>query len=202
MREQLITAAEELFARRGVEGVSLREINAAAGAKNGSAVQYHLGDRAGVIQAVLDRHRPEVEARRHALLDELESREQVTLRDVAGAYVRPLAAKLSDAPGYLQVLADIVTRPEPAVVWVTAEDASDSTFRWRALAGPMLTVSADRFHRRFTAMQFTHTALAQRAREGRRSDHRLYTSHLIDLVTALLGAPVSAETERLRAERD
>ena len=67
-RERLIRAAEKLFAERGVSGVSLREINREAGAKNAVAVQYHFGDRDGLLRAVLAKHWPDVEARRHALL--------------------------------------------------------------------------------------------------------------------------------------
>ena len=41
-RDQIIRAAEELFAARGIDGVSLREINRAAGQSNTGAVQYHF----------------------------------------------------------------------------------------------------------------------------------------------------------------
>lgn len=37
--DRLITAAEQLFALHGIDGISLREINRAAGARNGSALQ-------------------------------------------------------------------------------------------------------------------------------------------------------------------
>ena len=67
-RARLITAAEQLFAARGIDAVSLREINRAAGARNAIAVQYHFDDRAGVLRAILGKHRPDVEARRHAML--------------------------------------------------------------------------------------------------------------------------------------
>ena len=53
-REQLIAAAETLFAERGIEGVSLREINAAAGQRNASSIQYHFGNRDGLLAAVID----------------------------------------------------------------------------------------------------------------------------------------------------
>ena len=42
-RDQIIRAAEELFAARGIDSVSLREINRAAGQSNTGAVQYHFG---------------------------------------------------------------------------------------------------------------------------------------------------------------
>jgi AcrR family transcriptional regulator len=51
-KTKLILAAERLFARGGLEGVSLREIAAAAGQGNHHAVQYHFGSREGLVQAV------------------------------------------------------------------------------------------------------------------------------------------------------
>src|SRR5438874_3918312 len=69
-RARLIAAAEQLFAAHGIDGVSLREINRASGARNAIAVQYHFEDRAGVVRAILQKHQPDVDARRHAMLDE------------------------------------------------------------------------------------------------------------------------------------
>lgn len=65
----MISAAEELFAEWGIDGVSLREITAAAGARNASALNYHFGGRTGLLQALLAKHKPAVESRRHTLLD-------------------------------------------------------------------------------------------------------------------------------------
>ena len=124
--------------------------------------------------------------------------------------MRPLAAELANTDGgagYLQVMADLATRPVPVLSTQSLEDPTDSTFRWRALVAPLLSEEGVRLHRRFTAVQFTLGELARRARDPRRldggpTDDRLFTSHLVDLVTALLAAPVSAETLRLSAERD
>ncbi|MEV4249437.1 TetR family transcriptional regulator [Streptosporangium canum] len=71
-RERLITAAEELFSTRGIGAVSLNEIVRAAGARNATALQYHFGDRAGLLRAVLDKHARGVDERRHAMLDAYE----------------------------------------------------------------------------------------------------------------------------------
>lgn len=53
---QLLLAAETLFAARGIQGVSLREIATAAGHGNNNAVRYHFGSMHGLIQAIF-RHR-------------------------------------------------------------------------------------------------------------------------------------------------
>lgn len=202
VRADLIHAAEVLFAERGLDAVSLREITAAAGATNASAVQYHFGDRHGLVRAVADKHRPAVESRRHALLDHYEAAGQADLRVLTAAYVRPLAAELDNpdgGAGYLQLLADRLNRPG-LVLDPDRAEPDDSTNRWRALVAPLLEPEAIRLHRRFVAMQFTVTELARRGRHRPGGDHRLYTSHLVDLVTAVLGAPLSAETLRHGAD--
>ena len=51
-------------------------------------------------------------------------------------------------------------------------------------------------------MRFTMIELARRAQSGPHADDRLFVSHLIDLVTALLLAPLSSQTRHLAAERD
>ena len=200
-RTRLLEAAERLFAERGVEAVSLREITRESGARNAIALQYHFEDRAGVLQAIFDKHVPEVEARRHAMLDEYEARGEADLRALASALVRPLAAKLADRDGglhFLQIYAELVERPKQP----TANGTTDSLTRWRTLLEPLLDEEAARLHRRFTAILHTTQELGRRARTGPRADDRLFTSYLIDVVAAILGAPVSAETRRLAKERD
>lgn len=70
--------------------MSLREIVAASGATNASAVQYHFGGRRGLVKAVLDKHEPTIHTVRHKLLDEYDG-----------------------GLGYLQLVADLYNRPNP-----------------------------------------------------------------------------------------
>lgn len=51
-RERLLREAARLFAERGVDGVSTREICAAAGVNPG-AIHYHFGDKDGLYAEVL-----------------------------------------------------------------------------------------------------------------------------------------------------
>lgn len=205
-RDRLIGAAEQLFAERGVDAVSLREINRLAGARNAVAVQYHFGDRDGVVRAVNAKHYPEVDARRHAMLDEYEAHPEAGLRALAAALVRPLASKLADpdgGPEYLQIHAELINLPRSG----EPDDerpapTRDSVQRWRELVESFLSEDAVRLHRRFTVIRLTAAELGRRARSGPHADDRLFVSHLIDVVTALLVAPSSEETLRLADARD
>jgi AcrR family transcriptional regulator len=197
--DALIRAAERLFAERGSDGVSLREINAAAGATNASAIQYHFGGRRGLLRALLAKHDVDIEARRHALLDAYDAAGERDVRALAVALVQPLADELANEDGgvgYLQLVSDLYNRPNPTFDPATVDDPTTSFTRWRSLVEPLLTPEAVRLHRRFDALRFTVSELARRGRTGRK-DHRLFTSQLTDLVTALLSAPVSDETRRL-----
>lgn len=205
-RRDLVAAAEQLFATRGIDAVSLNEINRAAGQRNSSALQYHFGGRPGLLRAVLDKHRPDIESRRHALLDQYETAGVEDLHQLAAALVLPPAAKLADPDGgraFLQVVAELANRPEPVIYPATTNDPADSVFRWRRLAEPLLTTeTANVFHARFMAFRFAHTELAIRAAARPRRDDRLFTSRLVDLTTALLSTPLSAQTRRLLDERE
>jgi AcrR family transcriptional regulator len=202
--ERLISAAEALFASRGIDGVSLREINRMAGAKNASALQYHFRDRDGLLDALMAKHRRDVEARRHAMLDAYEAEGRDDLRALAGALVRPMAAKLADpdgGPEYLQIMADLMNRPRAVIDPAAIEDPASSVYRWRHLVGALLEDDVTRLHRRYAAIRIAAVEVGRRARSGPHADDRLFVSDLVDLVTGVLSAPLSDETRRLLDER-
>ncbi len=204
-RAQLIRAGERLFAERGVEAVSLREINREAGQRNATALQYHFEDRRGLLRAILEKHEPAVEASRHALLDEIEEAGQHDLHRLSAALVLPAAEKLSDRDGgraYLRIVAQLINSPEARVDPIAMTDADGSLNRWRAMVEPeMSPLAVDPLHHRFTARRIMFVELARRAESRRRKDDRLFASHLIDLVAAILGSPISAQTRTLLKER-
>ncbi len=204
-RAQLIQAAERLFATRGVEAVSLREINREAGQRNATALQYHFEDRDGLVHAILAKHEVAIEASRHALLDQIEQDRQVDLHRLAAALVLPAAEKLSDRNGgraYLRIVAQLINRHVARADPIAREDSASSLNRWREMVEPKMSpLAVDPLHSRFTARRIMFIELARRAESPRRKDDRLFASHLIDLVTAILDAPISNETRALLAER-
>ena len=203
-RDRILSAAEELFAARGLDAVSLREINRAAGAGSAVAVQYHFADRAGVVRGIVDKHRPAIDTARHAELDRLEADGGFDLRDMAGALVRPLATKLADADGgpeYLQIHAQLQNQHRLGAFEPAHAASSDSLQRWRAMVEPLLDPFAVSLHRRFAAIRFSAVELGQRAASAPHTDDRLFVQQLVDLTTSLLATPVSDEVRRLYDER-
>lgn len=76
---RLVLAAERLFARHGIDGVSLRQIAVEAGSANNSAVHYHFGSKEGLIAAIFRHRLPQLVNERELLAarcdpDDLRSR--------------------------------------------------------------------------------------------------------------------------------
>lgn len=87
--ERLMTAGEKLFGQHGIDGVSLRQICSEAETKNHFAVQYHFGDSAGLIRAILAKREPEFELRRGRLLACLPAGAVATSRQLLEVLFRP-----------------------------------------------------------------------------------------------------------------
>jgi len=90
-RSKILDTAERLFAAKGIDAVSLRQINASAGVSP-SVLHYHFGGRDELIEALLERRLPDIGAQRAAMLDELQSRGRPPqLRELMEVTLRPLA---------------------------------------------------------------------------------------------------------------
>ena len=85
-RELLMDAAEMLIAERGMT-VTLRELAAAAGQRNNSAVIYHFGGLDGLVAATLQRRMDSLEPRRAELLAGLDA--DAGPADIVAAIVGP-----------------------------------------------------------------------------------------------------------------
>jgi AcrR family transcriptional regulator len=117
-RLAIIECAERLYAERGVNGVSLREIGAAAGQRNTGAVRYHFGSKAGLLSAVFEHRMTEANTLRERMLDEADAAGRgMEQRTLVEALVLPLAALLGE-PGrpswYARFLAQTAIDPQLA----------------------------------------------------------------------------------------
>jgi AcrR family transcriptional regulator len=86
-RDRFIQAGQQLFAERSIDSVSLNEITVAAGQKNRNALQYHFGNREGLLQAIIDVHATRVRVLRQPYLD---NNDRNSARSAAQALIKPL----------------------------------------------------------------------------------------------------------------
>lgn len=89
----LLDAAERLFAERGYDGASVRDIAAAAGAQIAS-VSFHHGGKETLFERVIERRASELAALRlGALAAARQENGPLSLEAVLSAFVRPYLAK-------------------------------------------------------------------------------------------------------------
>ena len=129
----MLDVAERLFAERGLDRVSLREVVAASGQRNGSAAQYHFGTREALVSAVVARRVWFVNELRHQRLDALEAGPQAEdARAVIETSIGTLADVVRDQPwgaDYIRIAAQALFNPELDVVRMVGPAAWSSLDR-------------------------------------------------------------------------
>ncbi|MES2440442.1 MAG: TetR family transcriptional regulator [Verrucomicrobiota bacterium] len=95
-KRKLLDAAELLFAEKGFEAVSVRDITQLA-KTNVAAVNYHFGSRDALLTMVMMRYMTPVTEERLARIESLErkwSGKSVPLEEIIDALVRPLVGQV------------------------------------------------------------------------------------------------------------
>ena len=208
-RAKLISAAERLFASKGIDAVSMNEVQRAAGQKNKSALQYHFGTKEGLLQAIIDKHAPAIELRRHAWLDEIEASDNLETRELIRALVVPIFEKLDDpdgGPEYLAINAQLVGSPKASLLWANAMRANRGADRLMRLlersTAPLPTALRLPRYLMVTELLFHAISDFGRLSSAERplidpSARELFCSNLVDVLTAIASAPISAPTQAL-----
>ncbi|MEV4174297.1 TetR/AcrR family transcriptional regulator [Nonomuraea sp. NPDC049709] len=201
-REQILAAAERLFAERGVYAVSNRQVSEAAGQGNNAAVGYHFGTKADLVRAIVRKHSEPVELLRRRML--AEAGDSTEIRDWVGCLVRPLTghlAELGSPTWYARFGAQVMT--DPGLRQIMAEEALTSPTLQRIVEGlrqclPDLPAEV-RAERADMAAQLMAHMCAQRERalaEGRPTPRATWhdaATGLIDAIVALWSAPVTRD---------
>jgi AcrR family transcriptional regulator len=204
-------AAVLLLAERGLGGVSLREINEAAGQRNTNALHYHFGDREGLIRAVAARHTAEVGTIQRRLFEQCRADGSLDdLRTLLGLLQRPLSEYVEVGPvqaAWVRVAAQLLTHPRTATEDVVAAVPEVAVVVGRAIIDQLSPpLPEDLAVRRLQAVSESAVHLvADRARlahtkkkvSRQRTEMALFTAELLDLSTAALQAPVADETSAL-----
>jgi AcrR family transcriptional regulator len=201
-RDKLLDAAARLFAERGIDNVSIREIVRTAGQHNASAVHYHFGSRDEVLRAVLARHVPAIAERRIELLEDARRRPATDVRSAAEAVVRPLtefAQRGWRERAYLVIGSErngVVDRATPEIAELMTQTAGFAA--WDLLRQRCPEVAFDLWQeRKYICILLISRAAADRARRLESGgDHPLsnlsddrFVDNLIDMVIGAMTAP-------------
>lgn len=107
-RSALMDAAERLFAEKGVDATSVRDITGLAHANLG-AINYYFGTKDRLVMEVFIRRVDPIDQQRMSRLDQLKERtaagQGFTLEEVLEAYIEPVMHSLivNDAQGYARL---------------------------------------------------------------------------------------------------
>jgi AcrR family transcriptional regulator len=199
-RERLVRTAERLFARHGVDAVSLNEIVHAAKVST-AAIHYHFGSREGLIEAIIRARQPAWSTVGDQMLAALETKPDVTPRDVVAVMVEPIVGLKSHPWGddYLRFLSDLAGhRRYSTILYRLAESYTEAYMKQLERATPQLPDDV-RIARYAYLRAFVFHAVAA-------SDERVAmwlssigqpatawtTRDFVDLLTGALTAPVSS----------
>ncbi|WP_109507030.1 TetR family transcriptional regulator [Nocardioides speluncae] len=196
-REELLLAAERLVAERGIS-VSLREVAAAAGQRNNSAVAYHFGSKDDLVAAIVARRLEAIETERVVLLatDDLEpaTAPEDRVRQLVRVLIRPMLTTpyAEGSTHYARFLEKV--RDHPAVVEMPLTDDRWPAIRTvtRRLDGALGDLPAAVRRRRLaalTSVMFALLADAERRGEIGESAQPVTEAAVVDMLVGLLTAP-------------
>lgn len=204
----LMRTAERLFAERGVDRVSVAEINQTAAQKNRSAVQYHFGGKHGLLEAIVERHSVGVQS---AWLDMLAVLERNGVDDawsILEVLVLPMVRRLDDPDNgreYILVASQLVGHPKFSLFEAPARGFEGATEMATRLMKKVDLPPALLELRMYRVMETLFHSVADYART-RGSDARpaigreLFVADLVDSLHALVMARPSEKTIALLRE--
>lgn len=201
-RVMLMEVAERLFATRGIEAVTIREIQEAAGQSNTSVIQYHFGSRDGLIRALIAHRQRTLGTDRQLMLEAMRAEgKEADPRAVVWLLVRPLANSIEAGEMFVPFLARLSEDPRArSDYWPDHLEDDWTQERLEELVDAALQDLPERIRRGRTFQLYTSliNVLAAAARSG----HGLTEAQLHNYVDAWVGmltAPVSYETRGLLA---
>jgi len=203
-RTRIMLVAERLFAERGIEAVSIREINLASKQANNSAIAYHFGNREGLIQAVRERHFTRVSLARARLIDALDMK-HISLREAAHILVQPIAEEVFNPDGgsaYVRIEAQLTVANTlkvfrtPSLIsppWKQLQKVLELTLAElpKEIAQQRLMMAAVLL---FHGLADYSTLIESLKLKDARANTELFLKNLEDGMVGLLGAPVAKHT--------
>ena len=202
-RQTMMQAAGKLFAKNGIENVTVRAIVEASGQKNESALQYHFGNRQGLIREIHKFWSAAILKKRAAVVSEMGF--PATLRDIVVIMFTPSFSLAAEDPAYRRYVKafgpEIVLSELPAISQVPAREGAKRLVE--VLQNTLPTLSKETLGQRLDwAIRIASMSIAQQA--GQKNAFKgeaaqLAYNRTIDAMVGILGAEVSEQAHALEA---
>ncbi len=214
-KERLLRTAERLFARHGIDAVSMRRICAEARQRNNNALQYHFGSKEKLVEAILAARMEVINEHRQAMLDEvLRDGKEDDLRSLVAAIVAPFTRQLTGGNGgrdYVRFTAQLFSRGNAIELLGQRRPWTDSPYAiFERIRACLSDLPDDVVSMRLALMagQLVHATAAKEYELGRGKVHsqsiERFTSDLVDYVVGGLSAPITtaiAHDEKVYREK-
>lgn len=206
-REALLLAGERLFAENGIDAVSLRQINTAAGQRNSSAAHYHFGSKDALVRAIFDYRMERVNRNRQTQLQAALAGHDgaLSVRQIVAILVNPIVDEISDSEGgsfYIRFLSQAIGHPQAKTSHYSESLLVDAAHvAYAQLRAAVRDIPEPILGQRFGLMwEMIIHSLADRERGSQFHSHTrhiepdLFVNNLIDAATGALTAPMAADT--------
>jgi AcrR family transcriptional regulator len=205
-KSQIKAAAQLLFARHGVDAVTVQQIVAAAGQRNNAALHYHFGSKEELIRQLVVDGAAVLDERRQGMLRELEARSgPSTVREVLLVLVMPVIELSEDERwcGYIRFTSSLQASDRKTLRAALNNRWNAGYVACFAHLKRMLPLSPALIEQRLSMFSIYANAnlsareAAQetpRTRGSRLWDQRFTTENILDTLEATLTCPPSAPT--------
>lgn len=214
-KDNLLDAAEQLFAEHGFDGASIRDITGLAGA-NLASINYHFGNKDTLLREVLVRRVKRIIDERARLLRiamEAAGDSAPTVRSVLNAFISPAVHIAAEHPYFSKLLARVqfegMLQSVDELIKRTFHNSVQSFVAQLVRALPEVTQEDIRLRLLFSVGSFTFVAMNSKAicilmnLPSIEQDPVVLSRHLVDFCAAGMCAmpPEQAAPPRKRAKR-
>jgi AcrR family transcriptional regulator len=201
-------SAERLFSKYGIDAVSMRQINVAAGQRNSSAAHYHFGSKEALITVTFHYRMERINRRRLQKLDEISKAGQVgDVRVLVQAILLPIVKEIEQSKGgsnYIRFAVQCMGHPQFDFFALRRSEDSEALQRiFSLIKAAVPGVPGKVFSQRFGMIMalITHSLADReifRLSAKKKKDFfnaTAFLNNLVDSCAGVMTAPVSSETQ-------
>jgi AcrR family transcriptional regulator len=209
-RIKIKQVAQKLFATKGVNGVSIKDIIDASEQKNKASIYYHFGNKESLIAELLIDGAQKIDANRQQFLDKLLSEKKpLTIRKLLEALIYPVNEIIdsdSDGSTYIRFFSDLQLNNRQLMRDILGNKWNTGYRRClkhleelsQGIPTPILEQRLSMIGIYSNAIFATKEAAIEASDKSNRFWSHPYTiENIIDTLESMLSAPISTQTKKL-----